>query len=121
VFLQEVIMKNTTLVLILALSATNACWAADSAEDALLKTQEKITQEAAAEHTRAAEQLEEAAGHHRRVAAFYKSGKLEDAGWNAYMAYAHELRAQEHIHAAALLHLTEKRNLSDKEAPAEPK
>jgi len=85
------------------------------------QSQEKISAEAAKEHILAAEQLEEAAGHHRKVAQYYKAGKFEDAGWNAYMAYAHSLRAQEHINAAAMLHLSEKRNLTDKTAPTEPK
>jgi hypothetical protein len=112
---------NIKVLLVAALlvsSNTSFAWA-DS--DQSNKSQEKISQEAANEHTSAAEQLEEAAGHHRRVAQFYKEGKFEEAGWNAYMAYAHELRAQEHINAAASLHLSEKRNLTDKSAPAEPK
>ena len=93
----------------------------EKAQSNSLTTQEKISQEAAQEHILAAEELEEAAGHHRRVAQYYKAGKLEDAGWNAYMAYAHSVRAQDHINAAARLHLSEKRNLTDKTNPPEPK
>ena len=116
-------MKVKALIVVSAIFAI-ACSGAiaeETAKEHSPESQQKISQEVAKEHILAAEQLEEAAGHHRKVAQFYKEGKFEDAGWNAYMAYAHELRAQEHINAAAMLHLSEKRDLKDKSIPAEPK
>ena len=116
--LQELFIVGLVLV---SITSTSILAADERSKRSAADSQEKLALEAAQEHTMAAEQLEEAAAHHRKVAEFYRSGKLEDAGWNAYMADAHCLRAQQHITNAALLHLTEKRNLSDRVNPAEPK
>jgi hypothetical protein len=115
--------KTALIIGILLLSGISSGALADyeNTKQSAAETQEKIGLEAAKEHLLAAEELEESAAHHRKVAQFYKAGKFEDAGWNAYMAYAHSLRAQEHINAAAMLHLSEKRNVNDKITPTEPK
>lgn len=69
--------------------------------------QAMIAKQATQEHLLAAEQLKQAAGHKRKAAQYYNAGKVKDAGWNACMAYAHELRAQVHIESAAKLDLKE--------------